>query len=96
MKRKYKTKKSYYQLKKLFHETKAFSEKNKKDHENDIFEDSPEAEREQDYGRHIPVSYSEYYHSVRYNMEKTDYTQPSGVTSLNKNYDNSRIIDDYS
>ena len=75
-----KIKNSYYDLKAVFKELK-----NKK---TEKFEDVPIKLSDKDKeGSFIYASYMDFYVNVKYELEKGEDVQPSGVTATNKNYD---------
>lgn len=90
-----KIKNSYYDLKKVFKETKKASEKlNIKNEEK--FEDVPIKLSDKDKeGSFIYASYMDFYVNVKYELEKGEDVQPSGVTAKNKNYDyaNAKLLE---
>jgi len=82
-----KIKNSYYDLKAVFKELK--NKKTKiKIKEVEKFEDVPIKLSDKDKeGSFIYASYMDFYVNVKYELEKGEVVQPSGVTATNKNYD---------
>ena len=82
-----KIKNSYYDLKAVFKELK--NKKTKiKIKEVEKFEDVPIKLSDKDKeGSFIYASYMDFYVNVKYELEKGEDVQPSGVTATNKNYD---------
>tara|TARA_R110000803_G_scaffold67950_2_gene129691 strand:- start:634 stop:918 length:285 start_codon:yes stop_codon:yes gene_type:complete len=80
-----KIKNSYYDLKAVFKELK---NKKTKIKEVEKFEDVPIKLSDKDKeGSFIYASYMDFYVNVKYELEKGEDVQPSGVTATNKNYD---------
>ena len=80
-----KIKNSYYDLKAVFKELK---NKKTKIKEEEKFEDVPIKLSDKDKeGSFIYASYMDFYVNVKYELEKGEDVQPSGVTATNKNYD---------
>ena len=80
-----KIKNSYYDLKAVFKELK---NNETKVQEEERFEDVPIKLSDKDKeGSFIYASYMDFYVNVKYELEKGEDVQPSGVTATNKNYD---------
>lgn len=82
-----KIKNSYYDLKTVFKEIKNKNKKTKIE-DDEKFQDVPKALSDKDMeGTFIYASYMDFYINVKYELEKGEDAQPSGVTATNKNYD---------
>tara|TARA_B100000902_G_scaffold97672_1_gene100246 strand:+ start:239 stop:535 length:297 start_codon:yes stop_codon:yes gene_type:complete len=95
MTRKYEVKNSYYELKEIFREIKE-ENFNKKYKETERFVDVSDELAEKDrLGKVKKNDYMDYYLGVKFNQEKKDEVQPSGMTAKNKNYDyaNAKFIE---
>lgn len=82
-----KIKNSYYDLKKVFKEIKKESKKlNIKNEEKfeDVAKELSDKDKE---GSFKFASYMDFYVNVKYELEKGENVQPSGMTAKNKNYD---------
>tara|TARA_R100001460_G_scaffold106581_2_gene154220 strand:- start:11 stop:307 length:297 start_codon:yes stop_codon:yes gene_type:complete len=90
-----KIKNSYYDLKAVFREIKN-KKKQLKTKDEGRFEDVPKELSDRDKeGSYKFASYMDYYLGIKFNQDKKDEVQPSGMTAKNKNYDyaNAKFIE---
>ena len=86
-----KTKDSYFQIKQICKDLKENNLK-KRIREEGRFEDVPKHISDKDaIGRVRRKPYMNFFQSVKYHFDQTLLSQPSGVTSTNKNYDYANI-----
>jgi hypothetical protein len=85
-----KIKNSYYDLKAVFRE---FKNKQTKIKDEEKFEDVPKELSDKDKeGSYKFIGYMDYYLGVKFDMEKGEDVQPSGMTANNKDYANIKFV----